>query len=201
MTVSLSFARLKDTELDAFAEGVIKGLGDHAAAFPTPPITVTNLRPLVDGFTTALAKARLGGPPDTAEKNIARANLIDALRTDAAYVEQTADNLSDLLGSGYTAASTNHSQTVLATPKILSVTNGASTILVLRVTPITNARSYEVQTSTNGDAPTIAAVSTKARMLELTGLTPGTLYTIQVRAVGGSTGFSDWSEPVTHMAT
>ncbi|MFM8469141.1 MAG: fibronectin type III domain-containing protein [Limisphaerales bacterium] len=31
-------------------------------------------------------------------------------------------------------------------------------------------------------------------------LTPGTTYTFSVRAVGGSTGFSDWSDPVSHMS-
>ena len=32
------------------------------------------------------------------------------------------------------------------------------------------------------------------------GLTPGVVYTFQVRAVGGSTGYSEWSDPVSHMA-
>jgi hypothetical protein len=31
-------------------------------------------------------------------------------------------------------------------------------------------------------------------------LTAGTTYTIQVRALGGLTGESDWSDPVSHMA-
>jgi hypothetical protein len=34
----------------------------------------------------------------------------------------------------------------------------------------------------------------------LTNLTPGTSYTLQFRAIGGSTGYSDWSDPVAHMA-
>ncbi|MGH7976559.1 MAG: fibronectin type III domain-containing protein [Limisphaerales bacterium] len=34
----------------------------------------------------------------------------------------------------------------------------------------------------------------------LTDLTPGAMYSVQVRAVGGSTGYSDWSDPVSHMA-
>jgi hypothetical protein len=32
-------------------------------------------------------------------------------------------------------------------------------------------------------------------------LTPGKVYMIQARAIGGSTGFSDWSTSVTIMAT
>jgi chitodextrinase len=31
-------------------------------------------------------------------------------------------------------------------------------------------------------------------------LTPGTNYSVQVRALGGSTGQSDWSDPSSHMA-
>jgi hypothetical protein len=45
-----------------------------------------------------------------------------------------------------------------------------------------------------------AGVFTQARRMVLTNLIPGTTYTIQVRAVGGSTGHSDWSDPVSHMA-
>ena len=53
----------------------------------------------------------------------------------------------------------------------------------------------------NGAFPLRQPVFTQARRVVLTGLTPGTAYTLQVRAIGGSTGYSPWSEPVTHMAT
>jgi len=36
--------------------------------------------------------------------------------------------------------------------------------------------------------------------MPLNGLTPGTNYSLDVRAVGGSTGYSDWSDPVSHMS-
>ena len=38
------------------------------------------------------------------------------------------------------------------------------------------------------------------RALAINGLTPGTTYAIQVRALGGSTNYSDWSDTVQHMA-
>ena len=41
---------------------------------------------------------------------------------------------------------------------------------------------------------------TNSRSMPLNGLTPGTNYTVQVRAIGGSTGYSDWSDPVSHMS-
>lgn len=36
--------------------------------------------------------------------------------------------------------------------------------------------------------------------MPLNGLTPGTQYQVQVRAIGGSTGYSDWSDSVSHMS-
>jgi len=44
-----------------------------------------------------------------------------------------------------------------------------------------------------------AGVFSKARSMTITGLTPGTTYAIQVRALGGSTGSGDWSETVTRI--
>jgi hypothetical protein len=43
-------------------------------------------------------------------------------------------------------------------------------------------------------------VFTQARRIVLQDLTPGTSYNIQARAVGGSTGYIDWSDPVSHIA-
>jgi len=40
----------------------------------------------------------------------------------------------------------------------------------------------------------------QARRIVIEGLTPGTTYTFRFRALGGSTGHGDWSDPVSHMA-
>jgi len=39
------------------------------------------------------------------------------------------------------------------------------------------------------------------RRIVLLGLTPGTIYFVRVRAIGGSTGYSEWSVPVSLMCT
>jgi len=41
---------------------------------------------------------------------------------------------------------------------------------------------------------------TSRRAMCVNNLTPGTNYTFQVRAIGGSTGDSDWSDPSGHMS-
>ena len=51
-----------------------------------------------------------------------------------------------------------------------------------------------------GTGPWVTVVtSSKGRGIILPGLVPGTMYDVQVRAIGGSTGYSDWSDPVSHM--
>ena len=82
------------------------------------------------------------------------------------------------------------------------VDNLATTKLLVRLTPVTNAKSYNVQTNTNGNGTwTDAGIYTQARRIVVGSLTPGTTYSIRARAIGGSTGSSDWSAPVSVMAT
>jgi hypothetical protein len=42
---------------------------------------------------------------------------------------------------------------------------------------------------------------TAARRIILTSLTSGTVYNVRARAIGGSTGYSDWSDPSSHIVT
>ncbi|MFA6561406.1 MAG: fibronectin type III domain-containing protein [Verrucomicrobiia bacterium] len=42
--------------------------------------------------------------------------------------------------------------------------------------------------------------STTSRSIRINGLTPGGLYEIQIRALGGSTGTSDWSDAKQHRS-
>ena len=41
---------------------------------------------------------------------------------------------------------------------------------------------------------------TNSRSIPVNGLTPGANYNFQVRAIGGATGYSDWSDPVGHVS-
>jgi Fibronectin type III domain len=87
-------------------------------------------------------------------------------------------------------------------PVILDIENLASTQLLLRLQPILNAKSYQVQTAPAANGPwTEAGIYTQARRIVLLGLTPGTIYFVRVRAIGGSTGYSEWSVPVSLMCT
>ena len=91
----------------------------------------------------------------------------------------------------------------LENPSILKVFRGNSTELVLKVTPIAHAKCYEVRSAVcaeNTPGPwQTAGMFTNSRAMTVDGLTPGTTYMFQVRSVGGSTRYSDWSNPVSRM--
>ena len=72
---------------------------------------------------------------------------------------------------------------------------------MVRVSPVDNARSYEVSKRLATADWKNAGVFTKSRGVLLHKLMPGSTYDVQARAVGGTTGYSDWSDPVSHLAT
>jgi hypothetical protein len=202
LRVSLDFAGYSDPDLDEFAGNVVISLTGNAS-YPTPPVTLANLGTLNATFHNAVLAALPGGIQLTAAKNAARDALLDALRKVAAYVQSIANrDLDVLLTSGFYANSTNRAQSPLDPPTISELENLATTKLLVRLTPVTNAKSYNLQTNTNGNGAWVdAGIFTQARRIVLGNFTPGTTYSIRARAIGGSTGSSDWCAPVSLMAT
>jgi hypothetical protein len=199
--VSLEFTGYSDSDLDEFTGNIITSLTGNAS-FPTPPVTPVILGTLNTEFHNAIIAAMPGGMQLTAAKNASRLNIVGALRQEAAYVQTHASqNLQMLLSSGFYANNTNRAQSQLDKPAILSVENLAAMQLLVRVTPITNAKSYQVRLIIGNNPPTDGGIFTQARRMVLTNLVTGTVYAIQVRAIGGSTGFSEWSDPVSHIVT
>jgi hypothetical protein len=197
--VSLGFITCGDTAFDNFsARHVVCMTGN--LAFPDPTVKPADVGALQVTFHNALLASANGGTPLTALKNEAREPLENALRLNAAYVQgRPGLTLSTLLSSGFLANSTSHAQTELATPSITSIENGVSGQLIAHLSPVDNAHLYQVQVMT-ADGKVVATInSTQARSVQIPGLTPGTIYTVQACALGGTTGQSDWSDPVSHM--
>jgi len=122
--------------------------------------------------------------------------VIEGLDALAFYVQTVARfNLPLLLASGFQARSNNRGQSKLDTPSVTGITNDSPTELDVHVSAVANAYGYEVQTCTGTGAWTSVKYSQQARKITLTGLTTGTVYQVRVRALGGSTGQSDWSMP------
>ncbi|NLT70560.1 MAG: fibronectin type III domain-containing protein [Verrucomicrobiaceae bacterium] len=94
----------------------------------------------------------------------------------------------------------------LDAPAIRKIAHGHSGQLILRITRIANTRVYEVRHAlvdaegTPGPWLSGGAHHTNSRALPVGDLVPGALYRFQVRAIGGSTGYSDWSDTVSQRS-
>jgi len=204
--VSLTYKNTSAPMVSAFTGWIIACLTGNAA-FPEPPIALappTKPDPTapVDMTTrkasldAAISAAEGGGTVQTAAKNAALQFVVDGLDALAFYVQTTARyDLPTFISSGFQAASTNRGQSQLDAPSVSGIDNDISTQLDVHLSPIANAVGYEVQTSTGTNAWQTAKFSTQARTVTLTGLTTGSVVQVRARALGGSTGKSDWSAP------
>jgi hypothetical protein len=115
------------------------------------------------------------------------------------------NDLASLLSTGFKAASTNRAQSALPAPIISGILNGSAGQHLPQIGAIANSAGYESRFAVIGADGTQGPWQTgqyapNTRELAINGLTPGTLYAVQVRALGGSTNYSDWSDTVQHRA-
>jgi hypothetical protein len=209
LRVLLGFANAADHDLEETAGAVLhptKGIYGNPTIYPAPPVAKADLQTALTNFTLAIAAQAQGGPQSTAAKDQAREVLIELLRKLASYVQQViqdhdAYGLAELLLSGFEAVSNNRTQTPLETPTILELVNSGEGRLTLRVKAVPNTRMYDLQKKATTDADYVGAgLFGSTRGMEATGLLPGMMYTFRVRALGGSTGQSEWSDPVSHRS-
>jgi hypothetical protein len=201
--VSYAFAGLSPNNAIAFTQVVIICLTNNPA-FTSLPFTLAQLTALLKAFQDANNNMVVGGGSNlTALRDEAWEALLVALRKTAAYVQSVSlDSLSTLLSSGFQAVPDPSPSGPLEAPTVLKVANNGSTQVLLSLSRVINANSYETRLSTDGGKTWVSGgISSQARRIVLTNLTPGTVYCIQARALGGSTGQSDWCPQVTIMST
>ena len=173
------------------------------AKFVKLTVAPKDVKTLADTLSAALAAMQTGGSVETAAKNKAFDTVADALNADANDVENiVGTDMELLLGTGYLPVSTNRTSSPLDDTAIVGLLNNGSTQLLLQLAPVRNAKSYQVQVSLDGGKTWVeACLSTQARRIVLQGLTPGTTYAVRARAIGGSTGASNWTGPSSIMST
>ena len=195
------FSKLSDVDLSAFTGEVIAGLTDNQH-FTAPPEIPADLQTKKNSFDAAIVAAAGGGRLQSALKDAARAVVIAALNKDASYVDiNSNEDRTILLSSGFQPVSTNHAQQVLEAPVIVATTNGPHAGQIhLRVKgdPLRKGIQGRIKAVGSEFGPAITFKS--AREIVFEGLVAGTTYVMQLVGIGGSTGQSDWSEPVTKVA-
>jgi hypothetical protein len=196
--VALAFATYTDSELNSFAILLIACLKTNAL-FPNLPMTIAAFTALL----TANHKARWP-PPHRAEpwRPPPRTALIKAIRQLAGYISSLAPTLtvSQVWSSGFDVVNTNKTPQPLTQP-VFTLDNSMPGQIAVYLQAVPNAKAYQVQFSI-GSAMTWQelGIFPNTERIALTGLTAGTVYHARVRAVGGSTQYSDWSAPMSLMA-
>jgi len=173
------------------------------AKFVKLTVAPKDIKTLADTLNAALAAKMTGGPVETAAKNKAFDALTNALNADANDVENVVGtDLEMLLATGYLPVSTNRTSSPLDDTAIVGLLNNGSTQLLLQLLPVRNAKTYQVQISSDGGKTWVEyCISTQARRIVIKGLVPGTTYALRARAIGGSTGASNWTSPGSIMST
>lgn len=198
---SRKFRRLSDTELSNFTAGNIVGFTANPD-LDDPPVTAAQLKTRKTTFDDAVQKASQGGRMLTAAKNAARRALLADLNKDASYVDIACDDdLTILLSSGFDAVSTNRAQRVLPAPQIIAVDNAQSGQLKVRVKGNSDVKSFvgRIKEADGGEFGPVLSFK-NSRTILFDALKAGALYVVELCAIGGITGKSDWSEPATKRA-
>jgi Fibronectin type III domain len=185
------FKRTTVLQLIAIAVAVIKGMTGNAI-FPDPPVDMKTTQAAVDDLNAAVAAQPNGGLAGTALKNNKQAALVVILCKLAHYVEDNCGgDVANVLSAGFSVASSNRRKTPLEKTAIVRIDFGNTTQLVVKTKPISRVRCYKVQSAAVGAGGVLgpwqsAGLFTNSRAMTITGLTPGTTYSIQVCAVGAA---------------
>ena len=176
--------------------------------YPNPPVDPAALKTATDSLSALIAESLDGSKKVIAEKNKQRKAVINMLRLLGRYVEISCkEDMAILQSSGFQPASiTTAPPQPLPQPSIRKIHHGATSgQLLVQVQAVRGARSYDLRHSAigNGGTPgewlTQLLTSVKSPV-PFSGLTPGTTYAFQVRALG-KLGYTDWCDSATSMCT
>jgi hypothetical protein len=152
-----------------------------------------------------MAQALDGSKQVIAERNEQRMTVIPMLRLLARYVEMVSNgDVAVFQTSGFVAASTTRVTNPPLSEKIRKLERGDNRGEILAwLLRMRGASSYELRygPAVNGAVParwTTLPVTHVKQAVTVTGLTAGTRYMFQARALARN-NFTDWSDPVTFV--
>ena len=202
--VSLTFLQGKDAEIQERGKGIVIGMTGNPEV-PDPPVRLPEFDKQLDSYMAAIAACIDGGKIATATRNSLRALVSEDVRLLAAYVDSVAKGNDAIIRScGFEPRIYTRSQPQdLETPAPVKLKQGISGEFYATITRVEGARNYKLRFGVaNTDPETWQSPDvTRTRPATLiSGLTPGTIYTFQVKALG-HLGWTNWSDPVSKMVT
>jgi len=198
--VSLSFAGLPKDQLNSFAILVIVCLKNNLL-FPNLPVTIAALTALQAAYQDAMNAAAVGGSKDTAVLAEARDNLVAALRQIAAYIQSLNLTEAQVLTSGYDVVVWSKTKITLVAVTITGLDNSLTTKLGVYLQALAGAKAYHVQYCTGTGTWLDAGIWPTTKGIVILNLTPGTVYSVRVRGIGGSDQYGPWSAAMSLMCT
>src|SRR5437899_2098209 len=173
---------------------------------PAPPVDMATLKAATDVLLAKIAAAADGGKTAFAEKRHQKEVVVKLLVQLAHYVEANCkDDITIFLSSGFTPAASTKNTTPPVSESIRKIEPGPNSgQMLVTLMKFPGAASYLVQWAPVGSEGAPGSWTTKPAAavrppVLISGLTPGTTYVFQARAVT-KTGYSDWSESVTRIA-
>jgi hypothetical protein len=190
------YTRATEDELDSIAAAVKEGLDKHASIFPAPAVSVAAMEIIINNYTITLNAYRRGGLDQKPAFASAKTALLDALESNATYVDSIANGNEDLIvKGGY--ISTRLTKTRLAAPAkptgVKATRSEASGSITLQCTaqqaadvygaiiaegaPLTHAVFSNGRVTVPANtAHQIVVDTNRQRKKEFTGLKPGITY-------------------------
>ena len=200
--IALWFATYGKNDLNSFAILVIVCLKNNVL-FPNLPVTIAALTALQTGYQDSITAAAQGGQKETAAQAEAREALVSGLRQNGAYIQSLTPTLtlSQVLSSGYDVTNSGGTPGPLAQP-VITLDNSVSTQLSAYLfAAVAGAKAYQLQYSTGTGSWLEGGIFPNTKGIAIKNLTPGTIYNVRLRCVGGSTQYSEWSATVSLMCT
>jgi hypothetical protein len=188
----------------AEANAVHSGIFTNPKDFPAPPIDEATFKGAIDALSVKITAAQDGGKKAIAERNHQEEVVIQMTRQLAHYAEDVCkDDMPKFLKTGFKPKPTGVTLKPPLTQNIRKITDGNKSGEMHMVLVDDGADAHEIRCApiVNGVAGTpVTQFVTKTRpAATITGLTPGTTYSIQVRSFADATGFADWSDPITRI--
>ena len=198
--ISLAFVRLPKDQLNSFAILLIVCLKNNLL-FPNLPLTIAAFTALQAAYQDAMNAAAVGGDADTAALLEARNALVMAMRQIAAYIQSLNLTESQVLTSGFDIIVWSKTKITLVAPVINGLDNTITTQLGVSLQAVAGAKAYQVQYCA-GTGPWVdIGIWPNTKGIVITNLTPGTVYGVRVRGIGGSTQYGPWSATASIMCT
>jgi hypothetical protein len=202
------FRIMKPDAVYSAANAIYTGLnGNTNIPAPPAPFDLPTLLAANQALSAANSAALDGGRKAVSQRSHAKEVVVKLLDQLAKYVQANCkDDMTIFITSGFKAQSSTKTTPATASESIRYVRPGSSSGQAqVKLVAVPGAGSYEVRWAPvpAGGVPSAwinQPVTNLRSATVISGLTPGTTYAFQARAVTQS-AYTDWSDSVTLMAT